>query len=65
LPDDLQIYQAWDLGISTDVSADHTVCTTIGVSDNIIYILDWYREQIGYIKQKQMVKDLAKKMESD
>lgn len=60
--DDLDIYQAWDLAISTKETADYTVCTTVGVSDkNIIYILDWYRDHIDFPTQVKMVEKLAKK----
>ena len=30
--EELDIYQAWDLAISTKETADYTVCTTVGVS---------------------------------
>jgi len=64
LPDlkELNIYQAWDLAISMRETADYTVCTTIGVSDdNKIYVLDWYRDRIDFPTQVKMVEKLAKK----
>ena len=58
----LNIYQAWDLAISTKETADYTVCTTIGVSDeNKIYVLDWYRDRIDFPTQVKMVEKLARK----
>lgn len=60
--DELDIYQAWDLAISTKETADYTVCTTVGVSDeNQIYVLDWYRERIDFPTQVKMVEKLAQK----
>lgn len=64
LPDlgELDIYQAWDLAISTKETADYTVCTTIGVSkEKQIYVLDWHRDRIDFPTQLQMVKKLAHK----
>ena len=58
----LDIYQAWDLAISTKETADYTVCTTVGVSDdNQIYIMDWYRDRIDFPTQVKMVEKLAQK----
>lgn len=58
----LDIYQAWDLAISTKETADFTVCTTVGVTDeNKIYVLDWYHERIDFPTQVKMVKKLAEK----
>ncbi|NMO09500.1 phage terminase large subunit [Methanobacterium subterraneum] len=60
--DDLDVYQAWDLAISTKETADFTVCTTVGVTDdNKIYVLDWYRDRIDFPTQVKMVESLAKK----
>jgi predicted phage terminase large subunit-like protein len=62
LRDELDIYQAWDLAISTRETADYTVCTTIGISDeNKIYVLDWYRDRIDFPTQVKMVEKLAQK----
>jgi len=58
--DELNIYQAWDLAISTKETADYTVCTTIGVLDETnIYVLDWYRDRILFPTQMKMVEKLA------
>lgn len=63
--DELNIYQAWDLAISTKETADYTVCTTMGVSlENEIFVLDWYRERIDFPTQVKMVEKLAKKWDS-
>ena len=60
--EDLDVYQAWDLAISTRETADYTVCTTVGVSDeNQIYVLDWFRDRIDFPTQVKMVEKLAKK----
>lgn len=61
-PKNLQIYQGWDLAISQKETADYTVCTTIGVTENEdVYILDWYRGHINFPSQVKMVQQLAKK----
>jgi len=58
----LDIYQGWDLAISEKTSADYTVCTTIGVSDeNKVYVLDWYHEQIDFPTQVKMVTKMYEK----
>jgi predicted phage terminase large subunit-like protein len=58
--EELNIYQAWDLAISTKETADYTVCTTIGVLDETkIYVLDWYRDRINFPTQLKMVEKLA------
>jgi len=60
--EDLNVYQGWDLAISTKETADYTVCTTIGVLDEKhIYVLDWYRDRITFPTQVKLVKKLAKK----
>ena len=60
--EELNIYQAWDLAISTKETADYTVCTTIGVSkEKQIYVLDWYRDRIDFPTQVRMVEKLAEK----
>lgn len=60
--EDLDIYQGWDLAISTKDTADYTVCTTIGVADNnMIYVLDWFRDKIDFPTQVKMVEKQAKK----
>ena len=60
--EELSIYQAWDLAISTKETADYTVCTTIGVSkEKQIYVLDWYRDRIDFPTQVRMVEKLAEK----
>ena len=64
LPDleELNIYQGWDLAISTKETADYTVCTTLGVSkEKQIYVLDWYRDRIDFPTQVRMVEKLADK----
>ena len=60
--DEMDIYQAWDLAISTRETADYTVCTTLGVSgENKINVLDWYRGRIDFPTQIKMVEKLAQK----
>jgi len=60
--EELDIYQGWDLAISTKETADYTVCTTIGVSkEKQIYVLDWYRDHIDFPSQVRMVEKLALK----
>jgi predicted phage terminase large subunit-like protein len=60
--EELSIYQSWDLAISTKETADFTVCTTVGVSqENNVYVLDWYRSRIDFPTQVRMVEKLAKK----
>ena len=64
LPDleELNIYQGWDLAISTKETADYTVCTTLGISkEKQIYVLDWYRDRIDFPTQVRMVEKLAEK----
>ena len=64
LPDleELNIYQGWDLAISTKETADYTVCTTLGISkEKQIYVLDWYRDRIDFPTQVRVVKKLAEK----
>lgn len=58
----LNVYQGWDLAISERTTADFTVCTTIGVSDeNKVYILDWYRDKIDFPKAVKKVIELYEK----
>lgn len=58
----LSIFKGWDLAISTNETADYTVCTTIGVSDDgKIYVLDWYRSRIVFPIQIKCVEKLALK----
>lgn len=58
--EELSVYQAWDLAISTKETADYTVCTTMGMSkEKQIYILDWFRDRIDFPTQVRMVEKLA------
>ena len=59
---DMDIYQGWDLAISEMPGADWTVCVTIGVTkghrQKQIYVLDVYREKMGFREQVDAVKAL-------
>lgn len=62
LPNDLRIYQGWDLAISKSETAHYTVCTTVGVDNNEnVYVLDWYRERADFPTQVRMVRLLSEK----
>lgn len=55
--DSMKVYQGYDLAIRETEKADFVVCTTIGVTkNNKIYILDWYRDKIGFPEQVKLVK---------
>lgn len=60
-PEDLRVYQGWDLAISQSETADYTVCTTIGVTEEgeDVYVLDWYRARVDFPTQVRMVCELA------
>lgn len=60
----MTIYQGYDLAIKRGEANDYLVCTTIGVTqNNLIYILDWYRDKIPFPKQVKLVKTLYDKWE--
>lgn len=60
-PEDLRVYQGLDLAISQSETADYTVCTTIGVTEEgeDVYVLDWYRARVDFPTQVRMVCELA------
>jgi predicted phage terminase large subunit-like protein len=57
----LQIYQGWDLAISTKTSADYTACATIGVdSDQNVYLLDLTRGRWTFNETMERMGELAR-----
>ena len=48
-------YQSWDCALSTKTQADYSVCSTWGIVNQQIYLLDIFRKQIDFISLKQMV----------
>jgi predicted phage terminase large subunit-like protein len=60
LPENLNIYQGWDLAISTQETADYTACMTIGIDEGKgIYLLDLYRDRLGFPSQTKAIKAQA------
>lgn len=59
----LEIYQGVDVAIGEKEQNDYFVVETIGVQrvpEFRIYVLDWYRDKIGFPTQMRMMKALAK-----
>jgi predicted phage terminase large subunit-like protein len=48
-------YQSWDCAISTSAQADYSVCSTWGIVNQQIYLLDIFRQQLDFISLKKMV----------
>ena len=56
-PEQLRVYQGWDLAISKSEKAHYTVCTTIGVDQNEnVYVLDWLRAKMDFPTQLRALK---------
>jgi predicted phage terminase large subunit-like protein len=53
------IYQSWDCASKAGVSNDYSVCTTWGVKENILYLMDLYRAQIDYVDLRKKVIELS------
>jgi predicted phage terminase large subunit-like protein len=59
--DKLRIYQAWDLAISEDPSADWTVGLTLGVGmEGGLYLLDYVRDHWDFPTQMKKVEEQAR-----
>jgi predicted phage terminase large subunit-like protein len=47
--------QSWDTASKDTVSADYSVCVTIGVKDGHVYLLDVFRKKMEYFALKQAI----------
>ena len=59
----LEIYQGVDVAIGEKQQNDYFVCETIGVQrfpQFKIYVLDWFRDKLGFPQQIRIMKALAK-----
>jgi predicted phage terminase large subunit-like protein len=51
------IFQSWDTANKSSELSDYSVCTTWGVNDKHLYLLDVYRKRIGYPELKRAVRE--------
>lgn len=59
-PDDFeQIVQSWDTASKATELANYSVCTTWGLSDGKLYMLDCYRRKPEFPELKRAVRELA------
>ena len=56
-----QIFQSWDTANKPTELSDFSVCTTWGVKDKHVYLLDVYRKRLSYPELKSAVKEQAAK----
>ena len=55
-----QVVQSWDTATSPSETADYSVCTTWGIHQKNVYLLDVHREQLEYPDLKHRVVALSK-----
>jgi predicted phage terminase large subunit-like protein len=53
------IFQSWDTANKPSELSDYSVCTTWGVKEKHIYLLDVYRKRLGYPELKRAVAERA------
>jgi len=54
------LLQSWDTANKVSELSDYSVCTTWGIKDNHIYLLDVRRERLGYPDLKRAVMEQAR-----
>ena len=54
-----QIFQSWDTANKPTELSDFSVCTTWGILDKHVYLLDVYRKRLSYPELKSAVKEQA------
>ena len=59
-----QIVQSWDTAAKPSELSNYSVCTTWGIFERRIYLLDVYRQRLGYPGLKQTVKQLRAAFEA-
>jgi predicted phage terminase large subunit-like protein len=52
------IYQSWDTANKPTELNDYSVCTTWGVKEKRLYLLDVFRKRLGYPELKRAVREL-------
>ena len=55
-----QIVQSWDTASKTTELSDYSVCTTWGVKDGKMYLLDVFRRRMEFPELKRMVRELER-----
>jgi len=55
-----QILQSWDTANTTSELSNFSVCTTWGVKDQRLYLLDVFRKKMDFPDLKRAVRDLAR-----
>ena len=58
-----QIVQSWDTAVSTNDTADWSVCTTWAIRDGHYYLIDVFRARLDFPSLKQKVIELCKQFE--
>lgn len=58
LPGEMRIIQSWDTANKATQLSDYSVCTTWGLHDKKIYLLDVFRARVGFPELKRAVRDL-------
>jgi len=54
-----QVIQSWDTANKATELADYSVCTTLGIKDKRIYILNVFRKKVNYPELKRAVREQA------
>jgi len=57
--------QSWDTASKPGDINDYSVCTTWGITSNKFYLLNVFRERVGYPELKQAVAEQAKSFRTD
>ena len=61
LPEGMRIVQSWDTANKATQLSDFSVCTTWGLQDKKIYLIDVFRARLGFPELKRAVRDLRVK----
>jgi predicted phage terminase large subunit-like protein len=54
-----QVFQSWDTANKPTELSDYSVCTTWGVKDKNVYLINVYRKHLGYPDLKRAVREQA------
>jgi predicted phage terminase large subunit-like protein len=64
LPGGMRVIQSWDTANKATQLSDYSVCTTWGLADKKIYLLDVFRARLGFPELKRAVRDLRLKYQA-
>lgn len=60
-----EVFQSWDTAVKASERSDYSVCTTVLVKGNHVYVLDVFRERLSYPDLRRIVVEVGVKYRAD